>query len=197
MRDWDATDYLPADATYLNTYDASKPTALEVIDPGCTYCRQLFRNIKESGFSDEYNLSYIAYPIQSGDGYKFQNSLLVAQYLEAARLNPVAGAEIPADWNILINIYTGENASGTPYQSVINGHDADEVTGLLQGWLADAGMTPEQVAHVAEVAASDQVATIIKDNRAVVEDDIHTVKIPTIIYDGRRHDGLVSVDKLG
>lgn len=80
---------------------------------------------------------------------------------------------------------------------MINGHDADEVTGLLQGWLADAGMTPEQVAHVAEVAASDQVATIIKDNRAVVEDDIHTVKIPTIIYDGRRHDGLVSVDKLG
>jgi hypothetical protein len=40
------------------------------------------------------------------------------------------------------------------------------------------------------------VAGIIADNKQLVEERIKTVKIPTIIFDGRRHDGLVSVDGL-
>jgi hypothetical protein len=29
---------------------AGRPTALEVLDPGCHYCAQLFRNMREAGF---------------------------------------------------------------------------------------------------------------------------------------------------
>ncbi|TFC84148.1 hypothetical protein E3T28_05410 [Cryobacterium sinapicolor] len=196
MQNWDAEEYLPANASYLTVYDKEKETALEVIDPGCTYCLQLFNNIEEAGFDDRMNLTYIAYPIASADGYKFQNSLLVTQYLEALRLNPLEGAETPVDWEILRRIYTEDDANGVSWQSVLNGAEPETATALLQDWSAEFGLSPEQVADVASVAASDEVADIIAANTRLVEESIHTVKIPSIIFDGRRHDGLVSVDDL-
>jgi len=48
LQKWDATDYLPKNATYYNKFDESKPTALEAIDPGCIVCANLFKNIKKS-----------------------------------------------------------------------------------------------------------------------------------------------------
>ena len=196
LQNWDAKEYLPANASYLSTYDAKRETALEVIDPGCTYCLQLFHNIEEAGFDDRMNLTYIAYPIASADGYKFQNSLLVTQYLEALRLNPLEGSTTPIDWEILRRIYTEDNDKGVSWQSVINGAEPAAATELLQDWSAEFGLSPEEVANVASVAASDEVANIIAANTQLVEESIHTVKIPTIIFDGRRHDGLVSVGDL-
>ncbi|WBM79031.1 hypothetical protein KIV56_10810 [Cryobacterium breve] len=93
MQNWDATAYLPADATYLNPYDASKKTALEVIDPGCTYCLQLFNNIEKAGFGEKQNLSYISYPIQSATGYKFKNSLLVTEQARGPAPQPARGRD--------------------------------------------------------------------------------------------------------
>ncbi|WP_104170959.1 hypothetical protein [Cryobacterium sp. M23] len=196
MQNWEAEEYLPANASYLGVYDAKKETALEVIDPGCTYCLQLFNNIEEAGFDDRMNLTYIAYPIAADDGYKFQNSLLVTQYLEALRLNPLADVATPVDWEILRRIYTEVDDKGVSWQSVINGAEPAVATALLQDWSAEFGLSPEQVADVASVAASDEVADIIAANTRLVEESIHTVKIPTIIFDGRRHDGLVSVGDL-
>ncbi|WP_241994525.1 hypothetical protein [Cryobacterium sp. TMT2-10] len=196
MQNWDAKDYLPANASYLNPFDEKKETALEVIDPGCTYCLQLFQNIEKAGFDQKQNLTYIAYPIASEDGYKFKNSLLVTQYLEALRLNPLDGAKTPVDWEILSRIYTEKNEAGVSWQSVINGADPAVATALLQDWSAEFGLSPAQVAEVASVAASDEVAGIIAANTELVEESIHTVKIPSIIFDGRRHDGLVSLDDL-
>ncbi len=196
MQNWDAETYLPANATYLKGLDAAKPTALEVIDPGCTYCMELFQNIEEAGFADRQNLSYIAYPIQSATGYKFPNSLLVTQYLEALRLNPLADAKTPVDWRILTRIYTEKNDAGVSWQSVFNGADSAEATALLRGWVSEFGLSPEQVDTVASVAASTEVAQVIAENKTLVEERIHTVKIPSIIFDGRRHDGLVSVGEL-
>jgi len=196
FRDWQAADYLPANATYLDTYDSAKESALEVIDPGCTFCRQLFNNIREAGFDDEHNLTYIAYPIAGTDGYKFPNSLLVTQYLEALKLNPAAGEDMPVDWQLLERIYTGENDKGVSWQSRINSMDSADVVDLLHGWLTEFGLSQEQIANVTDVAASDEVTEIIASNKELVEVEIHTVKIPTIIFDGRRHDGVVSVDSL-
>ena len=197
MQNWDATAYLPADATYLNPYDASKKTALEVIDPGCTYCLQLFNNIEKAGFGEKQNLSYISYPIQSATGYKFKNSLLVTEQLEALRLNPLEGATTPVDWAILKRIYTEKNDAGVSWQVSINSMEPADASALLQGWELEFGLSQAQADHVDQVAASDQVTQIIAANKKRVEESIHTVKIPTIIFDGRRHDGLVSVGDLG
>lgn len=196
MQSWDAEEYLPANATYLNEFDAKKETALEVIDPGCTYCLQLFENIEEAKFADKQNLSYIAYPIQGTSGYKFKNSLLVTQYLEALRLNPSESAETPVDWEILKRIYTEKNDKGVSWQSVINSSDSETVANLLQDWSSEFGLNEAQVKNIVVVAGSDKVTKIIAHNKTIVEDKIHTVKIPTIIFDGRRHDGLVSVSDM-
>jgi hypothetical protein len=213
MQNWDATDYLPENVSYLGAFDADKTTAVEVIDPGCTYCRELFRNIREARFDETHNLAYIAYPIAGTDGYKFANSLLVTQYLKALRIHqPVVGGasaggvgdgvdaagdtSIPVDWRVLERIYTGETSDGVPFQSRLNGVGHAEAVELLDGWLSEFGLTDEEIVTVADEAASDRVAGIIAANRALVEEDIHTVKVPSIIFDGRRHDGVVSVGDL-
>lgn len=192
---WTAEDYLPANASYL-TEDAANPVAVEVIDPGCTFCKALFQNIEEAGFENDYNLTYIAYPIAGTEGYKFPNSLLVTRYLEALRLHPLPGAETPVDWQVLERIFTEKTDAGLPWQETINTMAADEATATLVEWLAEFGLSAAEVDTVVAEAASDTVTDIIAANKTLVEDDIHTLKIPTIIFDGRRHDGLVSVDNL-
>ena len=195
LQTWTAEDNLPANASYL-TEDAANPVALEVIDPGCTFCRALFLNIEEAGFENDYNLSYVAYPISGTDGYKFPNSLLVTQYLEALRLHPLESAETPVDWQILERIFTEKAETGLPWQDTINSMDADEATATLTGWLADFGLSADQIDVVVAAAGSDTVADVIAANKTLVEEEIATVKIPSIIFDGRRHDGLVKVEDL-
>lgn len=192
---WTAEDYLPINASYLNE-TAGNPTAVEVIDPGCTFCRALFQNIEEVGFENAYNLTYIAYPISGTDGDKFPNSRLVTRYLESLRLHPLTGAEVPVDWQVLERIFTEKTDAGRPWQDTLNSMDAAEATTTLTGWLSEFGLSAEQVDLVVAEAGSDRVAAIIAGNKTLVEERIATVKIPTIIFDGRRHDGLVTVDGL-
>jgi hypothetical protein len=200
LQNWDATKYLPSGATYYNKFDSTKPTALEIIDPGCTVCAHLFRNIKQSGFENKYNLTYIAYPIKDpilAGKYKFANSYTVTQYLEAIRLNPLKGVKTSADWQILERIYTWKDSSNVLYQTKINTMmNHDETVSLLQGWLKDIGYTPSQINQIDKDAGSKKVADIITKNQTIVNDQIKTVKIPTIIFGGQRRDGLVNVNSL-
>ena len=194
MQNWKAQDYLPANVTYLNKYDASKPTALEIIDPGCQFCKQLYGNIETAGFANNYNLAYIAYPIKgTGDSYKFKNSLVVTQYLEAIRLQPLAGSDRPVDWKIVDRIFTGFDDKDVSWQIAINSlMNNDQTRQLLDGWLKEFGYSDAQIAQIKQTAASQQVTDIINANRQIVEKKVKTVKIPTIIFGGRRHDGVVS-----
>lgn len=198
MQDWKAEDYLPQNASYLKAYDASKPTALEIIDPGCQFCRQLYGNIEQANFADKYNVTYIAFPIKGeGGSYKFKNSLIVTRYLEAIRLQPLKSATQSVDWQVINRLFTGKDDQDVDWQvkvnTILNG---DQTKALLDGWLKDFGYSDEQVTSIKQLAESEQVSSIIEANRQIVEKQIKTVKIPTIIFDGRRHDGVVSVDGL-
>ncbi len=192
LRDWRAEDYAPADASYLRPYDATKPTAVEIIDPGCQYCAQLYANIERAAMAERYNLTYIAYPIRG----KFANSELVVSYLEAIRQTPLAGAETPVDWQVLDRIFVGHDDQGAAWQPRINSASTRQVEAWLTAWLEEFGYTPAEVAALTAQAHSPDTATRIDESRRLVEDDIRTVKIPTIIFDGRRHDGVVSSDEL-
>lgn len=197
-QNWKAEEYAPANVSYYGGYDASKPVAVEVVDPGCLYCQQLFRNIKQAGFAERYNVTYVAYPIPNGEGgYKFPHSKLVVQYLEAVRLMPLEDAESPVDWQILERIFTGADTDNHAYQAYMNSVlTQGQVTALLDGWLVEFGYTNEQVQRIKTLAASEQVTEIMDANAKLVRDQIRTVKIPTIIYDGRRHDGVVKSEDL-
>ncbi|MDR1032775.1 MAG: hypothetical protein LBL84_02040 [Candidatus Nomurabacteria bacterium] len=192
LKHWDAAEYLPENATYLKSYDKNKPTALEVIDPGCSVCRQSFINITDSDFDDRYNLTYIAYPIPAADGYKFAHSYLVTSYLEAVRLSEIQGDKQTTDWKIIKRMFTEFDAEDRQYQSAFNAsYNAEEAERVLQSWLKDFGYTDEQVRETVDIAHSSKVKETIAAHQKIVDSDIKTKKIPTFIYDGRKHDGLL------
>lgn len=199
LRDWDASDYATADATYRGGYVEGLPVALEVLDPGCPVCAHLFRNMEESGFAERHNLTYLVYPIRSGFGYKFPNSALVASYLTAVRAWEAergGSAGETGDWYILEQVFTTDAADGATMQSWIDSATEAEVTTTLQEWLGDAGYTADEVARIADLAGSDEVAATLEQTRSVVEDDIRTVSIPSLIAGGGLHAGLQDVDTL-
>jgi hypothetical protein len=200
LQNWDATKYLPQNATYYNKFDSTKPTALEITDPGCVVCQHLFNNIKSAGFENKYNLTYIAYPIKNPDvpgKYKYANSYIVTQYLEAIKINPLKNLKHPADWQVLEKIYTGHDNNGLSYQTKINTMlDADQTINLISGWLKDMGYNSIQLKQIKMDANSQKVANIIKQNQAIVNNKIKTVKIPTLIFNGQQHGGLVNTNDL-
>lgn len=200
LQTWDATKYLPQNATYYNKFDSSKPTALEVIDPGCIVCQHLFKNIKSTGFQNKYNLTYIAYPIKNPDipdKYKFVNSYTVTQYLESLKINPLSEQQIPTDWQILERIYTGSDAKSISNQIKINTMlDTGQTKDLIHAWLKDIGYNDTQITQIDNDANSQKIASIIKHNQDIVNNKIKTVKIPTLIFNGQQHSGLVNAGDL-
>lgn len=200
LKTWNATDYLPQNATYYQKFDKSKMTAIEAIDPGCVVCRNLFKNIKTAGFESKYNLTYIAYPIeQAGKSgqYKFKNSYIITTYLEALKMNPFDRAKTPSDWLIIEKIFTENDSDGVSYQIKFNSFlDSNQTRTLLKKWIIEIGYSEEQLEKIIADANSDAVKHIIADNKKIVEEEINTLKIPTIIFNGQRRDGLVDVNDL-
>lgn len=200
LREWDAAEFASDDATYLGGYVEGRPVALEVIDPGCRFCAQLFRNMREAGFDRTHNVTYLVYPIGSDDGPRFANSPLVASYLTAIRLFEARAEDPPAavtaDWFILEKLFSGQNDDDLDWQLWMNNATAAEARAQLEVWLGEAGYDQAQITQLAALAASDETADALARTREVVEDDIRTVAIPSLISGGRLRAGLVDVDTL-
>lgn len=200
LKSWDAIDYLPQNVSYYFKKDSSKPVALEIVDPGCSVCAHLFKNIKDAGFENKYNLAYIAYPIKNPyevDKYKFTNSYIVTRYLESIKLNQLSDLSVAADWQILERIFTWKDSNDISYQVKINTiMDQIQTVDLIHSWLKDIGYSADQIKQIDSDATSQKVVDIINENYQIVEKRVNTVKIPTIIYKGQRHDGLVNIQSL-
>jgi len=200
LKSWDATSYLPENATYYYQFDKNKPTALELIDPGCLVCARLFNNIKQADFESKYNLTYIAYTIKNPvvkNKYSFANSYVVTKYLEAIKLNPLKDVKTPADWQVLERIFTWKDKDGTSYQIKINSMlNQNQTIELIHGWLKNIGYDSTTIKQIDNDANSKKVADTISKNQDIVNNQIKTVKIPTIIFDGHRHDGIVNTNNL-
>ncbi len=200
IKTWRAENYLSENTTYLQSFDQSKPTALEVIDPGCHFCAQLLRNIKEAGFDQKYNLTYIAYPIPSTlyeDGHKFKQSYLITRYLEALRIKKGIHNGIPDDWQLLEKVLLENDTDGTALQVKFNTIYTDkEAEDTILRLLGSIGYNENEQAELKTSAHSDAVTEQIKKNIDIVEKKIRTIKIPTIMFDGRRYDRVVDVKTL-
>ena len=191
LKHWDARDYLPSSPDYYNNYDKAKPVALDVFDPGCIICERSFNAQLSSGFFAKNNVALLPYPIKNGDGYKFANSYVIVSYIEATRLKPLANAAHPAMWQIVRRLFSEKAPNGDNWQNVFNIVYSDsQARTTLNGWLKDFGYTDAEVKQIAALAKSDQVAKIIAHNVDVVDNQIKTKKIPTMIYGGQRHEGL-------
>jgi hypothetical protein len=201
LKNWNVADYITTDNTYYAPYDAAKQTALEIIDPGCIYCAKLFANIETADFEHTHNLTYIAYPIPNPTKpgqYKFKNSYLIAEYLEAAkRIAPATASTTPPDWQVLKAVFTGKDANGAQLQDLFDGYyTTEQATAELHALLIAAGYSQSQLPALDKEASSAEVASALAAQKAVVEQQIHTVKIPTIIFGGQRYSQVLSPGSL-
>lgn len=186
FRNWDVEQYLVEPYSFATDYQEGKPLALDVFDPGCTICMQSYRNQKSSGFFNEYNTVLMVYPIQLPDGgYKFNNSDLIARYIHAANLSETDYAN-----KIVDRLFTTSNDQGINYQAAFMSMSQGDAEKTLQAWLKDFGATTKQVETITGTANSDEVTEIMAQIKAMVEDKIHAKGIPTLIYDGKKYNGL-------
>ena len=193
MKHWEATDYVPETTSYYGGRDESKPVAVDIFDPGCEVCARSFQTQLDRGFFDKYNVAMLPYPIKSAtspSGYKYPNSYLVTSYIVATMLRPLDDTDNPVAWQIIERMFTGQTEDGDGYQDAFNmSYGSEKAEEVLRDWLGDFGYSDEEVDEIAELASSDEVKQIIDSNTALVNDKVQTKKIPTMIYDGKRHDG--------
>ncbi len=200
FKTWNPQEYILSSNTYYKPYDENKKTALEIIDPSCKFCAKLFGSIKEANFEDKYNLTYLVYPIPDPaqpNGFRFPHSALIASYLEAVKLNPLKDVLISADWQMLEKIFNGKDIDGVSYQIKFNTiYSEQESKNILRSWLKEIGYSEKEVENIEELSKSQEVKESLVQQKEMVEKQIKTIKIPTIIFDGRRYDRAVSQDKL-
>ena len=202
FKNWKPEDYITADNSWYYPFDSAKPIALEILDPGCHFCADLLGNIHKAGFESHYNLTYIAFPIPDPamwSGYKFGESWLIATYLEAMKQIAPARrtSRVAPDWLLLEKIFTGTDASGLKWQENFDTRlDPDQARAAIAGFCAEIGYSREQQQQITELAGSPAIAARIRAQQAIVEERIRTVKIPTILFGGRRYDRVLSPERL-
>lgn len=198
LKTWTPETYLPPTASFHAPKDASKPYAIEVIDPGCTFCKKLTRNMRDAGLLDSLNVTYVLYPIPALDGKtKFVHSRLVASTIEATKRVSLRGSDVPGDWRLLEKIFDDVPGEDIDLQARINiGMTTDDVQRTLRSLLRDIGYSTGDVDRIMALAASDEVAHSLEEQRLLVEERIRTVKIPTLLIGGRRYDRVVDTETL-
>ena len=202
LTNWNAEDFVPEGATYFGQgTDSAQPTevAIDLFDPGCIICRRSFQAQKESGFFDKYKTYIIPYVIKGEEGDKFTNSELLAQYIEAMR-----GVEsekgVGGEWVIVDNLFTKKDKNGDYYQDAFNGtagraYSEEKAIETIHAWLKEAGYSKDEIKQISVDAKSDAVKEKLTQNRDIIENQIKTKRIPTMIFDGKKHEGLYKAPK--
>ncbi|MBQ3352891.1 hypothetical protein IJG89_00890 [Candidatus Saccharibacteria bacterium] len=187
FRTYSAEDY---DFNYIainGSETEGLPTAVDIFDPECSVCMQSYRNQKNSGWFDAYNVRLVPFAIQDADNsYKFKNSELIVRYMFAAE-------QIESGISLIIidNIFTRENHDGISYQTMFNEeYSTDEARAKLEKWLKDAGLDEEKIEEIREIANYPETTDKMNQNRDIIENQLHAKGIPTMIYDGKKHTGL-------
>ena len=181
--------YNPAEMAYeaVTVSENENAIALDIVDPGCSVCLRSYLNQKNSGFFDKYNVKIVPYAIQNPDGsYKFKNSELIVRYMLATeKVKPGKG------YLILDKIFAGKNEKGIIYQTLFNNeYSKEEAAATIEAWLAEAELCDEEIAAIRLTMQDDIIDKAIETNRNLVENQVHTNSIPTMIYDNSKHTGL-------
>lgn len=166
---------------------AGLSVAVDIFDPGCSVCMVSYRNQRDSGFLDSYNVRLVPYAIQDADGnYKFKNSEIVVKYMFAAeQLKP--GMSL----GIIDRIFTEKNSEGISYQNKFNeDYSRDDAIAKMETWLIADGLNKSDLGKLREKVNSSGIADKLDQNKEIVENQLHAKGIPTMLIDGKRHTGL-------
>ena len=187
FKNYQADDYNFNYISVSGEAGADKSVAVDILDPGCSVCLSSYRNQKAAGFFDEYNVKLVPYAIQGADGsYKFKNSAIIVKYMFATE-QVKSGVAL----KLLDNIFTKNNHAGISYQALFNDdYSEEDARSKLEIWLKDFGVTEGEISKIREIAAYPEIEEKMKENRDIVENQIHAKGIPTMLIDGQKHTGL-------
>lgn len=161
--------------------------AVDIFDPGCSVCMTSYRNQKNAGFFDQYNVRLVPFAIQDSNGnYKFKNSEIIVRYMFA--LEQIrSGVAL----KILDNIFTKKNSEGISYQNKFNeDYSREQAIEKIESWLAEEGFDENELQELRKIVDYPEITDKMQQNRNIVEEQLRVKGIPTIIYDGQRHTGL-------
>ena len=186
FKTYDATSY---DFNYItvNPEVSDKPVAVDIFDPGCSVCMISYRNQKESGFFDNYEVRLVPFAIQDADdNYKFKNSEIVVRYMFAVEQMKSGEA-----LKLIDRIFTKKNHDGISYQNLFNEeYSRDEARAKLESWLKEDGFDKGAIEEIRTIADYPETTDKMNENRQIIEKELRVKGIPTMIYDGKRHTGL-------
>ncbi|MDR2524008.1 MAG: hypothetical protein LBC95_00490 [Candidatus Nomurabacteria bacterium] len=186
-----AAEYIPADYPYRDAQAADKPAALDIFDPGCKFCRESYTNQLASGFFDKYNTALLPFALRDDDDYRFANSDLIVRYIFASRSVPQADATRAVEWRIIDRLFTENSPRKIVWQEDFNNEYSDaEARQTLNSWLADFGYDANAIEQIAAAVDNAETRAAVDAARDLVENQIQIVKIPTMIIDNERHEGL-------
>jgi len=206
LKTWSADDFssltvlpiLNNDKSYAELMKNTK-AAFDIMDPGCVVCMNSYKNQLNSGFLDEYATYIVVYPIENSEGgYKFKNSGIASRYILATQIyvweHLENGFENPRLFYVskLINqLFTGKDEDGIQYQIRLNNDwNETETIEMFSKWLKEFGASSSEIGAIEELINSKVVDEALNKNKDVVDNIIHAKSIPTLIYDGRKHNGL-------
>ena len=211
LRSWGEEDFKDMDnLAILNSKDSEIAKKLEegsddfkvaydIIDPGCVVCMRSFVNQQKSGFMNDHLTYAVLYPITNGNGeYKFKNSGIATKYLVALQKVLLEQEDFSYSNDsafyverIINRLFTEKDEKGISYQTRLNNDlEEKEVVELFSDWLKEFGMDKYDIEEVEKWIESPEVAEIINKNKEIVDNKIHAKSIPTLIYDGKKHNGL-------
>ena len=206
VKNWNAAEYLVEPTTFVDAkiLDDSKnspaenaPTALDLLDPGCSACMMSFRNQLDSGFFESHKVALLLYPIQLDDGtYKFANSDLIARYFYAAALLDEGEAsenQKHLGLKLIHKIFTEKTEDGRLIQTHLASLDTSGAKQALKSYLKEFGATNDDLKEISRLEKSDEVKDILNKVKDLAENQIKIKGIPTLIYDGKKHLGLYEI----
>lgn len=187
FRNYNVSDY---NFNYISAnpgIGADKPIALDISDPGCSVCMVSYRNQKEAGFFENYDVHIVPFAIQDSDGnFKFKNSEIIVKYMLAVE-QIRSGLAV----KILDRIFTTKNPDGIYYQDVFNNdYSEEEAAREIEGWIKEEGLTDDGIAEIRKIVSYPETATKMSENREIIENELRVKGIPTMVYDGAKHTGL-------
>ena len=186
FKDYKAEDY---NFNYImaNPNTADKPIAVDILDPGCSVCLKSYLNQKKSGFFDNYEVRVVPFAIQDADdSYKFKNSDIVVRYMFAVE-QLRSGLAI----KILEHIFEDKDENGLSYQILFNeDFSKDRAREQIELWISAEGLGESGLEEIRKIVDYPETAAKINENRDIVENQLKTKGIPTMIYDGKKHTGL-------
>lgn len=187
FKSYNAEDYDFNYVTVMTGQSADRPIAVDIFDPGCSVCMISYRNQKEAGFFDNYDVHLVPFAIQDADGtYKFKNSEIIVRYMLAAE-QLESGLAI----KILDHIFTEKNEDGISYQTLFNEEYSEmQAVYQLNWWLKEAGFSKDGLAKISEIANYPEITTKMSENKNIVENELRVKGIPTMLYGGKKHTGL-------